>query len=78
MKPIEPGCLAVTINCAVPENNGRVVTVIRFIGHDTLYAPLQAPYGKQTRRFRFAWEELASSLWDTNSSASTATKKPKK
>lgn len=33
MKPIEPGCLAITYNCKLPENNGRVVKVIRYVGH---------------------------------------------
>ncbi len=33
MKPIEPGCLAITVNCAVPANNGRTVRVIRYLGN---------------------------------------------
>jgi len=40
LKPIEPGCLALTYGCFVPENNGKVVTVIRFVGRhptDRLY-----------------------------------------
>ena len=32
MKPIEPGCMAWTYNCVVPENNGKIVKVISFIG----------------------------------------------
>lgn len=32
MLPIQAGCLAVTINCKVPSNNGVTVTVIRFVG----------------------------------------------
>lgn len=32
MKPIKEGCLAVTINCSIPENNGIGVTVGKFLG----------------------------------------------
>jgi len=32
LKPIEAGCLAVTINCRVKSNNGKFVTVGNFIG----------------------------------------------
>lgn len=32
IKPIEPGCLAVTIGMAKPESNGIVVTVVRSVG----------------------------------------------
>ena len=32
MKEIETGCLAVTYNCTVPENNGLSVTVGKYIG----------------------------------------------
>lgn len=28
-KPIEPGCLAITLNALVPENRGRVVKVVQ-------------------------------------------------
>lgn len=31
-KPIEPGCLAITIGMTRPESNGVVVTVIRSLG----------------------------------------------
>ena len=32
MKPIETGCLAVVIGSVVAENNGKVVTVGRYLG----------------------------------------------
>lgn len=31
-KKLEPGCKAVTVNCSMPENNGKVVTLIEFAG----------------------------------------------
>lgn len=32
MKPIEEGCLAVTYGCSIPKNNGKSITVGKFIG----------------------------------------------
>jgi hypothetical protein len=32
-KPIEPGCLALTVGTALPENNGRVVRVVQRAYH---------------------------------------------
>lgn len=29
---IEPGCLAILINCNLPENNGKNVITLRFVG----------------------------------------------
>lgn len=43
MKPIETGCLAVVIGAHVPSNNGKVVTVGKYIGD---VAEFNAPYKK--------------------------------
>jgi len=32
LKPIEEGCLALTINCHHEENNGKIVTVLECLG----------------------------------------------
>ena len=32
MRPIEKGCLAISYGCLIPENNGKVVTVGKFLG----------------------------------------------
>lgn len=29
---IEPGCLCILVNCQLPENNGKTVTAVRYIG----------------------------------------------
>lgn len=56
-KPIEPGCLAMVVNCeSVPENNGKVVTVLRLA--ETSYVPsVLIPYGVRPRwdRRQPAW-----------------------
>jgi len=31
--PIVPGCMALTHNCQIPENNGKIVIVKKFLGH---------------------------------------------
>lgn len=41
MKKLEPGCKAITVNCLVPENNGKIVTVLS-IGEKELW---EAPDG---------------------------------
>lgn len=40
LKPIEPGCLAVIIGARVPENNGKVVRVIEYVGDYVQNHPL--------------------------------------
>lgn len=38
LKPIVPGCLALTYNCRFPENNGKIVKVIRYVGEASGWA----------------------------------------
>lgn len=49
-KPIEPGCLAMTINCVVPENNGKIVLVKKFLGKIDLF------YGNRRWQVNFVFK----------------------
>lgn len=39
MKPIEPGCLAITVNCKIPKNNGKTVRVGKWLGRIRGFRP---------------------------------------
>lgn len=43
MKPIETGCLAVVLGAYISSNNGKVVTVGRYLGDIDYF---EAPYNK--------------------------------
>jgi hypothetical protein len=55
MKPIEPGCLAITIGLYRPESNGIVVRVIRKLGD---YHPWDISKGSKDRKIEYddCWE----------------------
>ncbi len=55
-KPIEPGCLALTYNCLVSQNNGKIVKILRYIGDDFSFA-------KSARKDRWEIDLIIIDTW---------------